>query len=223
MGKSLGHLELQYQEGRRTKCRKPWKERRKRQNNTMDTKQAIHPIGLSMGASPCQTENTSTARAASQKRRQEEDDNARKDWLWESIALRGHRYYLLLNSRTSKTSARKGRRYYPPGQIDCITHTSGKQETPHQNNANTQMPSALQGGPEQPRGFPLRSRSFSHGCLNEAADGKRAAAKRGLRSNAATVQRRTDRSQRTKPNRQPFREFKKETSKHCVALAPRNV
>lgn len=135
-------------------------------------------------------------------------------------APRGRRYYSLLGQSTK--IAHKGRRYYPLVRTDGLSLTLQKcckQSMP----TNTQTPSALQGGPEQPRDSSLRSRSFSHGRLRTLACKKRAAEKRGFRSEVAILERRKKRSFKTRTNRQLFRAFKQATSKHCVDVAPHTM
>ena len=101
-----------------------------------------------------------------------------------------------------------------------MSHPKCRGKTQQNSISNTYTPSAKQGGPEQPRGSPQRSRSVVHRRLpKDAAVQKREATKRGLRSAAALTIRNALRTNKTKTNRQYYRHFKIAASKHCYGLA----
>ena len=129
------------------------------------------------------------------------------------------RYYSLVYPRVAtQHSALTGRRYYPLLDFKCLTQNAGKK--PQQNSiSNTYTPSAKQGGPEQPRGSPQRSRSVAHRRLpKDTAVQKREATKRGLRPAAVLTIRNALRTNKTKINIQYYRHFKTAASKHCYSM-----
>lgn len=100
------------------------------------------------------------------------------------------------------------------------SHPKCRGKTQQNSISNTYTPSAKQGGPEQPRGSPQRSRSVVHRRLHkDAATQNREATKRGLRSAAALAIRNALRTKKTKINGQCYRHFKTAASKHCCGLA----